>query len=560
MSRSRVVAIPEVRCRQGKQGKQVSRLTQRPDVPDVAPGRGLALKGLSAAVLVAGLVVTALLVLVTLHDYQQNERRLLSLQTQLTADALTAADPVYGDRLGYVAGLAAATNGNVPVFRQAMSDSIAPRGPFARVSLWRVTGGVPHLVTVAGSGPQLDPGQVVALIRRAETSTKFLVTLLTAPDALRIGYASAATGPDGTFAVSAQQSLPVSRRISVPSSSPVSQLNLAIYLGRSQAAAALLETDSTVPLPLRGTVSTRTVPFGDTSLTLVTSPRAALAGTVPEVLPWAIAAGGALLTLLAAVLTETLIRRRDAAARLTEQVRHLYMEQRSVAETLQSALLPQAIPAIAGLEVAVRYRAATNSADIGGDWYDVVPLDEDRFVFVVGDVSGHDVRAAAVMASLHYACRDYALEGHQPVAIMSRLRRLLDVSRDGHMATVLCGLAEVTARRVTLASAGHLPPLVGVGAEMGYPALKPAAPIGLPQQGEPDPAIVTIPAGGLLIAYTDGLIERRDEALDTGMKRLADAAAAAAPSLDDLVDSVITELTGDAPADDVALIGLRWLT
>ena len=560
MTWSQVAAIPEVRYKQCKQDMLVSQLTQSPDVPNVAPGRRLALKGLSAAVLVAGLVVTAGLVLVTLHDYHQNERRLLSLQTQLTAYALTAEDPVYGDRLGHAASLAAATNGNVSVFRQAMSDSIAPHGPFARASLWRITGGVPHLVTVVGSGPQLDPGQAVALIRRAETSTTFLVTLLTAPDALRIGYASTATGPDGTFAVSAQQSLPVSRRISVPSSSPVSQLNLAIYLGRSQAAAALLETDSTVPLPLRGTVSTSTVPFGDTALTLVTSPRSALAGTGPEVLPWAIAAGGVLVTLLAVLLTETLIRRRDAAARLTEQVRHLYMEQRSVAETLQNALLPQTIPAIAGLEVVVRYRAATNSADIGGDWYDVVPLDEDRFVFVVGDVSGHDVRAAAMMASLHYACRDYALEGHQPVAIMSRLRRLLDVSRDGHMATVLCGLAEVTARRVTLASAGHLPPLVGSGTEMGYPALKPAAPIGLPQQAEPDPAIVTIPAGGLLIAYTDGLIERRDEVLDTGMKRLADAAAREAPSLDDLVDSVITELTGDAPADDVALIGLRWLT
>lgn len=538
----------------------VSQLTERPDVPDVAPGRRLALKGLSAAVLVAGLVVTAGLVLVTFDNYQRNERRLLSLQTQLTADALAAEDPVYGDRLGNAASLAAATNGDVAVFRQAMSNSIAPHGPFARAALWRVTGGAPHLIAMVGSGPQLDPGQAVALIRRAETSSTFLVTLLTAPDALRIGYASMATGPDGTFAVSAQQPLPVSRRVSVPSGSPVSQLNLAIYLGRSQAAAALLETDSTVPLPLRGTVSARTVPFGDTVLTLVTSPRSALAGTGPQVLPWAIAAGGALVTLLAVLLTETLIRRRDAAARLTEQVRGLYVEQRSVAETLQNALLPQAIPAIAGLEVAVRYRAAANGADIGGDWYDVVPLDEDRFVFVVGDVSGHDVRAAAVMASLHYACRDYALEGHQPAAIISRLRRLLDVSRDGHIATVLCGLAEVTARRVTLANAGHLPPLAGSGTQLGYPAVEPAAPIGLPQRAEPEPAIVTIPAGGLLIAYTDGLIERRGEVLDTGMKRLADAAAREASSLDDLADSVITELTGDAPADDVALIGLRWLT
>ena len=80
------------------------------------------------------------------------------------------------------------------------------------------------------------------------------------------------------------------------------------------------------------------------------------------------------------------------------------------------------------MQVAVRYRAAAERADIGGDWYDVVPLDEDRFVFVVGDVSGHDVRVAAVMASLNYACRAYALEGHPPAVILSRLRRMLDLT------------------------------------------------------------------------------------------------------------------------------------
>jgi serine phosphatase RsbU (regulator of sigma subunit) len=529
-------------------------------VPDLAPGRRRPLQGLTVAVLVSGLVITAALVLVTLHDYHRNEQRLLSLQTQLTADALAAADPVYGDRLANAARLAAATNGDMSLFRKAMSSSISPGGPFARASLWRVAGGVPRLMAVVGGGPLLDRDQAVVLIRRAQASTSFVVALLTAPQGLRIGYASSVTGPDGTFAVSAQQPLPVSRRISVPSSSPVSGLNLAIYLGRAQTSAALLETDSTVPLPLRGTTSTSTVPFGDTVLTLVISPRSALSGTGPQVLPWAIAAGGVVITLLAVLMTESLSRRRDAAARLTEQVRHLYVEQRSVAETLQHALLPQTIPAIAGVEVAVRYRAAVGGADIGGDWYDVVPLDEDRFVFVVGDVSGHDVRAAAVMASLHYACRDYALEGHQPAAIVARLRRLLDVTRDGHLATVLCGLAEVTAHRVTLATAGHLPPLAVSGTETGYPAVEPAAPIGLAQQAEPEAAIVTIPAGSLLIAYTDGLVERRDEVLDIGMKRLAEAAARETSSLEDLLDSIITELTGDAPADDIALIGLRWLT
>ena len=538
----------------------VSRRKGGLDMPDLALRRRRGLKGLSVAVLVFGLAVTAALVVVTAHEYQQNEGRLLSLQTQLTADALAAADPAnVEDHLVPAVSLAAVTNGDVSVFRKAMSSSVTAKGPFDTASLWRITAGTPHLVTNVGGDPLLAPARTT-LIGRAVTATTFLVTELTAPHALRLQYATSATGPDGTFVVSAEQPLPVSRRISVPSSSPVSQLNLAIYLGRSQSAAALLETDSTVPLPLHGTTYTSTVPFGDTVLTLVTAARSTLSGRVPQVLPWAIAAGGVLVTVLAVLATEWLIRRRDASARLSEQVRQLYVEQRSVAETLQNALLPQTIPAVAGLEIAVRYRAAADGADIGGDWYDLVPLDEDRVVFVVGDVSGHDVRAAAVMASLHYACRAYALEGHPPAVILGRLRRLLDVTRDEHLATVLCGLAEVKAHRVTLANAGHLPPLVGRGTELGYPAIKPAAPIGIPQSAEPEPAIITIPAGGLVLAYTDGLIERRHETLDIGMKRLADAAAGTASSLEDLVDSIITELTGDAPADDIALIGLKWLT
>ncbi|HTX26726.1 MAG TPA: PP2C family protein-serine/threonine phosphatase [Streptosporangiaceae bacterium] len=513
------------------------------------------------AVLALGLVITAALVWVTAHDYNRSEHRLLSLETQLTADAIVAADPLYvEDHLGGAVNLAAATDGDVAVFRKAMSGSVGANGSFAAASLWHVTAGAPRLVTTVGSGSLLAASQAAVLIRRAETSTTFLVTELTGPHALQIAYAEAASGPGGSFVAFAEQSLPVSRRISVPSNSPLSQLNLAVYLGRSQSAAALLETDSTVPLPLRGTTSTSTIPFGNTMLTIATSPRSALSGPIPQVLPWAIAAGGVLLTLLAVLATERLIRRRDEAARLSEQATNLYMEQRTVAETLQHALLPQVIPAIPGLEIAVRYRSAAERADIGGDWYDVVPLDEDSFVFVIGDVSGHDLRAATVMASLHYACRAYALEGHPPAVILSRLRRMLDVTRDGHVATVLCGLAEVKAHRVTLANAGHLPPLVAGDTDAGYPPVKPGPPIGIPQHGAPEPAVITIPARGLLLAYTDGLIERRDETLDAGMKRLADAVAGTSLSLDDLLDSTIAGLPGDEPFDDVALIGLRWLT
>jgi hypothetical protein len=153
------------------------------------------------------------------------------------------------DHLGGAANLAAATSGDISVFKKAMSSSVTASGPFATASLWRVTAGTPRLVTSVGGGSLLTPGKSAALIRRAETSTTFLVTQLTSPHALRIAYAVPARGPAGTFVAFAEQPLPVSRRISVPANPPLSQLNLAVYLGRSQSAAALLDTDSTVPLP-----------------------------------------------------------------------------------------------------------------------------------------------------------------------------------------------------------------------------------------------------------------------------------------------------------------------
>jgi hypothetical protein len=116
------------------------------------------LKGWSVAVGVLGLVITAALVFVTSHNYGRNERRLLSLQTQLTADAISASGPLYvEDHLGGAASLAAATNGEVSVFRKAMSGSVGGSGSFATASLWHVTGGTPRLVAAVGGTPLLAP-------------------------------------------------------------------------------------------------------------------------------------------------------------------------------------------------------------------------------------------------------------------------------------------------------------------------------------------------------------------------------------------------------------------
>jgi serine phosphatase RsbU (regulator of sigma subunit) len=439
-----------------------------------------------------------------------------------------------------------------------MTTTVGGGNAFVTGSLWRLSGSSPQLVTEVGAAPLVPV--TAALLGKAEASRPFFVTELVTPGARHLAFAAAASGKDGTFIAYGEEPLPANRRITEPVGSPVASLNLAVYLGPKQTLSALLETDSPAPLPLSGTTDTTQIAFGSTVLTISTSPRGSLTGITGEILPWAVTVGGLLVTFLAALLTERLIRRREGAEQLTSEVSKLYMEQRSVAETLQHALLPQRLPDIPGLEIAVRYIAGTSGVDIGGDWYDVVQLDDHRFVFIVGDVSGRGVRAAAVMASLQFAGRAYAREGYSPAMILERLSQSVDIERDDHFATVLCGLADLTAHTLVLASAGHLPPLILGGSGARFAAVKPGPPVGINRKAPLAQTEVTIAAGDVLIAYTDGLVERRGEMLDVGLERLQTAATRDSSSLDEMLGGIVTELSEDTPTDDIALIGMRWLT
>jgi serine phosphatase RsbU (regulator of sigma subunit) len=533
----------------------------RPAGQDGSPGRrrrGWATHAAAAVVLVVGLGITITLSIVTASGHHRTNAKLLALETRLVSNA---ADPLYvEDHLGGAVSLAAATDGSAAMFARGLSGSVTARGPFVTASLWRLGGSSPQLVTQVGTRPLLAGAAITALLRRAAPSRTFVVTKVVAGRAARLVYATAAGGAGASFVGYAEEPLPPGGRVSEPASSPVSDLNIAVYLGRSQTSAALLDASSAAPLPLRGTTYTTRIPFGDTVLTLTTSARYSLTGSLGVILPWAIGIGGAALTILGALLAERLVRRRARAERISTEIGRLYVEQRSVAETLQRAILPDQAPAIPGMQIAVRYLPGVSGAEVGGDWYDVVPLGGGRFVFLVGDVSGRGVRAAALMASLHYASRAYALEGHPPAVILDQLTRTMDIAEDGHFATVLCGLVDVGTHEVILANAGHLPPLVCGGNGASLVQAKPGWPIGIPGSALFEPTLLTTAAHDTLIAYTDGLVERRGETLDAGLKRLQEAATArCGSSLDDLLSSLVSELTGDSPTDDIALIGLRWL-
>lgn len=231
--------------------------------------------------------------------------------------------------------------------------------------------------------------------------------------------------------------------------------------------------------------------------------------------------------------------------------------ERRIALTLQRGLLPESVPPISGFDVAVRYQAGTTHAEVGGDFYEIFTLG-DRAMLAIGDVMGHSLEAATVMAQLRTAFRSYALEGNTPENILERLNRLLLLFHPDTTATVCCGWIDVRTGASRLANAGHPPPLVV--AASGAHFLK----FGGPLLGVPEAAAgatdFTLGPGDTIVLYTDGLIERRHETIESGLARLAAIAADRHSDLDGLCDRLLGMVDAAKLDDDVALMAIRRLT
>jgi anti-sigma regulatory factor (Ser/Thr protein kinase)/putative methionine-R-sulfoxide reductase with GAF domain len=224
---------------------------------------------------------------------------------------------------------------------------------------------------------------------------------------------------------------------------------------------------------------------------------------------------------------------------------------------LQRSLLPHRLPSIVGAPVAARYLPARD--EVGGDWYDVMPLHRGLVGVAIGDVSGHGIRAAALMGEIRAALRAYAYEGHSASDVLQRLDRLIGATRERGMATAAYGIFDPDTGSFRYSLAGHPPPLV-VSAEGKARLLAsepPAPPLGsVPYAGYNDHE-TTLVGGDILLLYTDGLIERRGERLRDGFARLASAAAGAATAAG-LCDQLARELLPDGgAADDVAMVALQ---
>jgi PAS domain S-box-containing protein len=248
----------------------------------------------------------------------------------------------------------------------------------------------------------------------------------------------------------------------------------------------------------------------------------------------------------------------DRAALAIEHAR-LYKRELGIVEVLQRSLLPERLPRMPGVDLAARYMPGGLGSDVGGDWYDAIPLDGGRIGMALGDVVGHGIGAASLMGQLRNALRAYALEGHSPAEVLARLDRLVQRLEQGRMATLLFMVFEPDLGTVRFSNAGHLPPLV-VGPDGTARFLEGGRtpPLGVAPDAQHADATAEIEAGSTLVLYSDGLVEERGQGLDRGLERLKSATARGAADPEALCDQILETLFVDrTPRDDVAVLVLR---
>ncbi len=244
----------------------------------------------------------------------------------------------------------------------------------------------------------------------------------------------------------------------------------------------------------------------------------------------------------------------------------LYGREAYIADELQRTMLPETLPRPTGVRLASRYLPAAETARVGGDWYDAIPLPGSRVALVVGDVMGHSMTSAAIMGQLRTTAQTLAGLDLPPQEVLHHLDEQAQRLGTDRMATCLYAVYDPVSHRITIANAGHPPPvLLHLGGRAEVLRVPPGAPIGV---GGVDFEAVELdaPAGATLLLYTDGLVESRLRDVWTGIEQLREKLAAVAqltgpdhpPPLEALCDEVLDMLGPGDRDDDIALLAARF--
>jgi serine phosphatase RsbU (regulator of sigma subunit)/PAS domain-containing protein len=227
---------------------------------------------------------------------------------------------------------------------------------------------------------------------------------------------------------------------------------------------------------------------------------------------------------------------------------------------LQRAIMPpdETPVSVEGLEVAVRYRPAGAEHLVGGDWYDALPLPSGEVLLVVGDVAGHGIDAVTGMVAVRNSLRGLAVTGKGPEELAALLNGLVCHLTSGVIGTMVCGLYDPASRVLRWARAGHLPPvLVRDGSATALP-LPGGLLLGMDPDAEYEPVRTPLRAGDVLLLFTDGLIERREQSISDALEGFTRAAAAAVPgaTVATAADRLLALAASDT-GDDACLVAVR---
>lgn len=234
-------------------------------------------------------------------------------------------------------------------------------------------------------------------------------------------------------------------------------------------------------------------------------------------------------------------------------VRRRAQREAATAAGLQRALLLEHLPEIPGLSMAVRYVPAAHEP-VGGDWYDLFFLADDRVGLTLGDVAGHGMEVAGIMAQLRHGLRAYLVRGEHPGVALAELNGLTHHLLPRELATVVVADYEPATARLRIANAGHLPPmLVRSDGEAVLTDLTRGPALGVLPDVTYGESVVTLSPGDTLLVFSDGLVERRGESIDDGLERLRAAASGRTGDVEALLDHLLDE-TSD---DDVTILAIR---
>ncbi|SFQ18017.1 Serine phosphatase RsbU, regulator of sigma subunit [Actinomadura madurae] len=247
-----------------------------------------------------------------------------------------------------------------------------------------------------------------------------------------------------------------------------------------------------------------------------------------------------------------LLRQLGQTLALAMEALRSYTEEHTVSLTIQRSLLPAATPPVPGWAFAVRYAPAGDQAEVGGDFYEVLDRG-DRVLVAIGDVQGHSLLAATVMAEIRHALRAFAAEGHDAVTILRLLNDVMERYHGDQTATMCLLTLDPRTGAAQVANAGHIPPLHISGGRARYGSGGGVL-LGFPVE---DVAVeeTVVPPGGIVMLLTDGLIEDRGIPLGDNLERLRAVAGRAEDDLERFSDRVLAEF--GHREDDVAMIVLR---